>query len=88
MSLIARQIPTANQKNSTIVAKLRKQEDDVESLKNEIRDIRTKQQDKLEKIAKLTKKDAADKLMQMTERDIKQDLLGGQQTAKRRDARC
>ncbi len=56
--------------------KLRKSEDDVEALKNEIRDIRTKQQDKLEKIAKLTKKDAADKLMQMTERDIKQDLLG------------
>ncbi|MBP7760574.1 ribonuclease Y [Candidatus Saccharibacteria bacterium] len=60
----------------TRTEKLRKQEDDVESLKNEIRDIRTKQQDKLEKIAKLTKKDAADKLMQMTERDIKQDLLG------------
>lgn len=56
--------------------RLRKHEDDVESLKNEIREIRTKQQDKLEKIAKLTKKDAADKLMQMTERDIKQDLLG------------
>ena len=56
--------------------KLRRQEDEVESLKNEIREIRTKQQDKLEKIAKLTKKDAADKLMQMTERDIKQDLLG------------
>lgn len=56
--------------------RLRKQEDEVESLKNEIRDIRTKQQDKLEKVAKLTKKDAADKLMQMTERDIKQDLLG------------
>ncbi|MFZ1812390.1 MAG: ribonuclease Y [Candidatus Saccharimonadales bacterium] len=56
--------------------KLRRQEDEVESLKGEIRDIRTKQQDKLEKIAKLTKKDAADKLMAMTERDIKQDLLG------------
>lgn len=56
--------------------KLRKQEDEVEGLKNEIREIRTKQQDKLEKIAKLSKKDAADKLMQMTERDIKQDLLG------------
>ncbi len=56
--------------------KLRRQEDEVESLKNEIREIRTKQQDKLEKIAKLTKKDAADKLMMMTERDIKQDLLG------------
>ncbi len=55
---------------------LRKSEDEVEQLKNEIRDIRTKQQDKLEKIAKLTKAEAADKLMQMTERDIKNDLLG------------
>jgi len=55
---------------------LRKNEDEVEQLKNEIREIRTKQQDKLEKIAKLTKSDAADKLMQMTERDIKNDLLG------------
>lgn len=54
---------------------LRKNEDEVEQLKNEIRDIRTKQQDKLEKIAKLSKKDAAEKLMQMTERDIKNDLL-------------
>ena len=56
--------------------KLRKSEDEVEQLKNEIRDIRTKQQEKLEKIAKLTKSEAAEKLMQMTERDIKQDLLG------------
>lgn len=56
--------------------KLRKSEDEVEGLKNEIRDIRTKQQDKLEKIAKLTKSDAADKLMQMTERDIRSDLTG------------
>jgi ribonuclease Y len=54
---------------------LRKNEDEVEALKNEIRDIRGKQQDKLEKIAKLTKEDAAEKLMQMTERDIKNDLL-------------
>ena len=54
----------------------RKSEDEIEQLKNEIRDIRTKQQDKLEKIAKLSKADAADKLMQMTERDIKNDLLG------------
>ncbi len=56
--------------------KLRKGEDEVEALKNEIRTIRTKQQEKLEKIAKLTKADAADKLMQMTERDIRNDLLG------------
>ena len=56
--------------------KLRLSEDEIEQLKNEIRDIRIKQQDKLEKIAKLSKADAADKLMQMTEKDIKNDLLG------------
>lgn len=55
---------------------LRKAEDEVEALKNEIRDIRKKQQDKLEKIAKLTKADASKKLMEMTERDIKGDLEG------------
>lgn len=55
---------------------LRKGEDEVESLKNEIRDIRSKQQEKLEKIAKLTKTSAAEKLMQMTERDIRHDLTG------------
>jgi len=56
--------------------RLRKSEDEVEGLKNEIRDIRVKQQEKLEKIAKLSKADAAEKLMQMTERDIKNDLTG------------
>ncbi len=55
---------------------LRKGEDEVEQLKNEIREIRVRQQDKLEKIAKLTKKEAAEKLMQMTERDIRNDLTG------------
>jgi ribonuclease Y len=55
---------------------LRKGESEVEALKNEIREIRSKQQEKLEKIAKLSKSDATDKLMQMTERDIKNDLLG------------
>jgi ribonuclease Y len=53
---------------------LRQGEDEVEQLKNEIRDIRTRQQDKLEKIAKLSKTEAAEKLMQMTERDIRGDL--------------
>ena len=56
--------------------RLRTGEDEVESLKNEIRDIRVRQQEKLEKIAKLSKTDAAEKLMQMTERDIKNDLTG------------
>ena len=55
---------------------LRKGEDEVDGLKNEIRDIRTKQQEKLEKVAKLSKTEAAEKLMQMTERDIKNDLIG------------
>lgn len=56
--------------------KLRTQENEVEELKDEIRDIRTRQQDKLEKIAGLKKQDAAAKLLEMTERDIKQDLSG------------
>lgn len=56
--------------------RLRTGEDEVEALKNEIRDIRVKQQEKLEKIAKLSKADAAEKLMQMTERDLRNDLTG------------
>jgi ribonuclease Y len=56
--------------------KLRGHEDEVEALKGEIREIRTRQQEKLEKIAGLKKQDAAEKLMQMTERDIKEDLTG------------
>ncbi|MCA9330059.1 ribonuclease Y [Candidatus Saccharibacteria bacterium] len=55
---------------------LRKAEDELEGLKGEIREIRKKQQDKLEKVAKLTREEAADKLMKMTERDIKNDLTG------------
>lgn len=53
---------------------LRKSETEVEQLKDEIRAIRTKQQEKLEKVAKLTKEEASEKLMQMTERDIRGDL--------------
>ncbi len=54
---------------------LRKNEDEVEQLKNEIREVRGKQQEKLEKIAKLSKKEATEKLMQMTERDVRHDLV-------------
>lgn len=56
--------------------KVRAQERDVDSLKDEIREIRAKQQEKLEKVAKLTKKEASEKLLAMTERDVKQDLVG------------
>ncbi|HSH18709.1 MAG TPA: ribonuclease Y [Candidatus Saccharimonadales bacterium] len=55
--------------------KLRAGEDEVEKLKNEIREIRSRQQEKLEKVAKLSKQEAAEKLMQMTERDIRGDLI-------------
>ncbi len=55
---------------------LRKQEAEIEDLKDEIRGIRTKAQEKLEKIAGLTKADAKEKLMQMTEKDIRDDLKG------------
>jgi ribonuclease Y len=55
---------------------LRISEVEVEELKNEIREIRGKQQEKLEKVAKLTKAEAAEKLMKMTERDIRNDLVG------------
>ena len=56
--------------------KLAKEERELEELKNEVRDIRAKQHEKLEKIAGLTRADARDKLMKMTENDIKQDLAG------------
>ncbi len=56
--------------------KLRSEEDDIDKLKSEIHNIRLRQQEKLEKIAKLKKSEAAEKLMKMTERDIKEDLTG------------
>ena len=56
--------------------KVRKGEDELEGLKNEVRDIRVKQQEKLEKIAKLSRDEAKQKLLAMTEKDTKQDLLG------------
>lgn len=56
--------------------RLARQEKELDDLKNEVHQIRDRQQEKLEKIANLSKEAARDKLMQMTERDIKQDLVG------------
>ncbi len=56
--------------------KLRAEEDDLTKLKDELKAIRVKQQENLEKIAKLKKEEAQAKLMEMTERDIKSDLVG------------
>ncbi len=55
---------------------LRRGENELEELKDEVRKIRGQAQEKLEKIAKLTKEEAAGKLMKMTEKDIKSDLTG------------
>ena len=55
--------------------KLRKHEAELEALKDELRAIRVRQQENLEKIAALSKEDARDKLMKMTEKDIKADLV-------------
>jgi ribonuclease Y len=55
--------------------KLRKHEQELEILKDDLRAIRAKQQENLEKIAALTKEEAKDKLLKMTERDIKNDLV-------------
>ncbi len=54
----------------------RKSEDELSKFKDELKKIREDSQTRLEKIAKLTKKEAAERLMQMTERDIKADLIG------------
>jgi len=54
---------------------LRVDEEAIKDLKDQIHEIRDKQQANLEKIAKLKKSEARDKLMEMTERDIKQDLI-------------
>ncbi len=54
--------------------KLRKHETELETLKDDLRAIRAKQQENLEKIAGLSREEAKTKLVQMTERDIKGDL--------------
>ncbi len=55
--------------------KLRKHELDLDALKDDLRAIRAKQQENLEKIAALSRDEAKGKLLKMTERDIKGDLV-------------
>ena len=55
--------------------RLRRSEAELDSLKNEIQQIHKLQQEKLEKVAKLTKKEAAEKLIALTEREMKQDMI-------------
>ncbi len=55
---------------------LRQQGLELEELKGSILEIRQKQEEKLEKIAKLTKDEAREKLLDMTEKGMRDDLLG------------
>lgn len=55
---------------------LRQSETSLEDLKSDLRKLRDKQQQNLEKIAKLSRDEARDKLMQMVERDTKADVAG------------
>lgn len=50
-------------------------EKEIEAVKQELREIKDRQIKNLEKIAKMKKKDATEKLMQMTEKEIKADLV-------------
>lgn len=54
---------------------LKASEKEIDAIKDELRAIRKKQEENLEKIAKLKKADATKKIMEMTEKDIKHDLV-------------
>lgn len=54
---------------------LNNDEKEIEAIKQELREIKDRQVGNLEKIAKLKKKEAAEKLMAMTEKDMKADLV-------------
>lgn len=55
---------------------IRQQNEELTTLKQDIIAIRTKQEEKLSKIAKLTKDEAREKLLAMTEREVKDDMIG------------
>ncbi len=71
-SILDKKIDQNDQKMESLKA----QSEEISEIKKEILDIRKRQEEKLEKIAKLSKKDAQEKLMKMTEKDIKEDLVG------------
>lgn len=53
---------------------LRASEASLDQLKDDLKKLRQKQEQNLEKIAKLTQKEAKEKLMQMMEKDVRSDL--------------
>ena len=70
---------TIDKKNDQIDQKmdaLRKQNQELEDLKDSVLEIRQKQEEKLERIAGLSKTAAREKLLELTEKSMKDDLLG------------
>ncbi|MDO4271473.1 MAG: ribonuclease Y [Candidatus Saccharibacteria bacterium] len=60
----------------TRAEKIRQNEQEIEELKGEVLKIKAQAHDKLEKIAGLTKQQAADRLMAIAEKETKNDLVG------------
>lgn len=52
-----------------------KTKEEVEILKKDLRELRVRQEEALEKIAKLSKEDAKEKLLQMAEKDYRKDIV-------------
>jgi len=55
--------------------KIKKQEDDISSIRLELKDAHTKQLSALEKIAKLKKEDARDQLIESVKKEYKTDII-------------
>jgi len=75
---VARRETSLDEKFSELERKsehLKESEKEIEAIKDELRAIRKKQEDNLAKIAKLKKTDATKKIMEMTEKEIKGDLV-------------
>lgn len=62
---------------------LAQSEADIAAIKDELKAIRSRQEENLEKIAKLSRDEAREKLLQMTEKDMKADMVS--YIAKRQD---
>lgn len=56
--------------------KMRQDEQEINDIKDEVRKIREQAKDKLEKVAGLSRKEAADRVMKLAERETKDDLMG------------
>lgn len=56
--------------------KMRQDEQEINDIKDEVRKIREQAKEKLEKVAGLSRKEAADRVMKLAEKETKDDLMG------------